>query len=93
MTSRLSFIDRFKALLGDLGRGKSVALNRPPSYEIEILPSFTQRAKQQRPSSRANPIKPGAKVAAPLVYARVIRLWLVAQGRGRDVEHTRSNLG
>lgn len=93
MASGLPFIDRVKALIRDLGRGKSVILNRPPNYEIEILPSSMQRAKREPPLSRANPLRPGAKVAAPLVYARVIRLWLVAQGSRRDVEHTRSNLG
>ena len=93
MTTRLPFIDRIKVLTRGFIRGKSVALNRPPSYEVEILPSSTQKGKQKSPSSSVHPIKPGVKVAAPRVFASAMRICLVNQRSGWDVEHPRSNLG
>lgn len=93
MTIRLPFIDRIKELSRDLINGNTLSLNRPRSYEVEILPSSMQTGIQQITLSRVHGIKPGATVAAPRVSARARRLWSVNHGSGRDVEHTRSNLG
>jgi len=89
MTIRLPFIDRIKLLSRDFINGKSLALNRPPSYEVEILPSSSQQAS----SSKVRAIKLGEGAATTLASARSDRLWLATRGSGRDVEHTHSNLG
>jgi hypothetical protein len=93
MTIRLPFMDRIKMLSRDLINGNNLPLNRPRSYEVEILPSPMQRGSQQSPLSSVPAIKPGATVAALLVSGKADRLWLGNQESGRDVEHTRSNLG
>lgn len=93
MTIRLPFMDRIKLLTRNLINGKSIDLNRPRSYEVKILPSSAQRGRPQSPLSSAHAIKPAATVAAPWVFARANRLSSVNQRSGRDVEHTRSNLG
>lgn len=87
MTTRLPLIDRIKALFGDLFNGKNIALNRPWSYEVEILPSSTPRGNQKGPLFSAHAIKPGTTTAARMVYTRANLLCLMT------VEHTRSNLG
>jgi len=88
MTTSLPFIDRIKVLYRGLIKGKRVALNRPRSYEVRILPSSVQRGQ---PLSGLLPIKLVATVATPRLSARSDRLWW--DGSRRHVEHTRSNLG
>lgn len=93
MTLNLPFINRIKVLTRDLINGNDPALNRPRSYEVEILPSSMQGGSRQSSLSSAYAIEPGLTVSAPRVSARADRLWWGNQGSGRDVEHTRSNLG
>ena len=56
MTARLSIIDRIKVLSrGPISGNDFVALNRPRSHEIDVLPSsiqmLIQMARQKRPLS------------------------------------------
>lgn len=90
MTPSLPFIARIKVLCRDLIEGKHVALNRPRSYEVKILPSSVPRGRQS-PLSGLHALKLAATAAAPRRSSRSDRLgW---GGSRRDVEHTRSNLG
>ena len=70
MTTRQLFIDRMKVLYRDLIVGRNIAFNRPRSYEVEILPSGSQK----KSGARAHSIKLGIIVAASPVSARADRV-------------------
>jgi hypothetical protein len=93
MTTRLTFTDRLKALFLGLINGNNLALTKSRSYEVEILTSPTQRWSPQNPQSGVHTIKEEASVATRFLSSRVERFWSANRGGGRDVEHTRSNLG
>ena len=89
MTLRLPFIDHINVLLRNLINDKDVALNRPRSYELQILPSSMQEEKQQNPLSSSHAIKPRATVAAKLVFTSAGRPWSANQESSWYVEHAR----
>lgn len=83
MTTSLLFIDRIKKLCRDIVKGKPDALNDVHSYEIKIQPLSMQRGGPKNSKPGLHAIKLRAAIAAPWVSVRA----------GRDMEHTRSNLG
>lgn len=91
--TRLPFIDRIKVLLRVPISGKDLVMNRIRRYEVEMLPSPTQRESQYSPLSKVHVITPRVTLAALLVSGKADRLWMVDQKSGRDVEYTHSNLG
>ncbi len=96
MTSSLPFIDRIRVLCRSFiegGKGNNTALNRPRNYEIRILPSSLQADGGRSRSSDLLAIKLVPTVARPRPSARADRLRWTNQRSGRDMEHTRSNLG
>ena len=88
MAIRLPFIDRIKALSRELITRDSLALNRPRSYEVEILPSSGEKS----PMPGVPAIKP-ARGTAPPISAKTDQLWPQDRDSSRKVESTHSNLG
>lgn len=89
MAIRLPFIDRIRALSREFISRDGLALNRPRSYEVEILPSPSEKS----PSSGKRAVKAAARGAAPPTSAGADRLWPQEQESSRKVESTHSNLG
>jgi hypothetical protein len=93
MTTRLTILDHIKGLSRGFINGNNFVPNRSRSYEVERPTSPTQRWSPQNPQSGVHTIKEEASVATRFLSSRAERFWSVNRGGGRDVEHTRSNLG
>lgn len=91
MSIRLPFIDRIKMLTLGFINGQPLTLHPDRYYEIEVLPSPTQRGSQHSPLSSVHMIEPASSIAA-LASSNADRFWSANLNSSRDMRHTHSNL-